>query len=291
MSRAFKCTVPECKTKPTFKRKGDLNRHMKKHDRSVTFPCPVNHCHRKEDAFYRKDKVKDHVAKVHSEHEECDCLYRNCDVKAIPLHILRFHIYQSHTPMEGDYSLPYSTVHFRCDLKECKKLISGDQVDCLQRHLRDHDRSSLRNQADIVRYMGFDVNTLAIICPICQVRLASAALFVEHLEDRHLFADPEHWRSFKASFGGHCNWDCDRLWTDYYKRDGTLADRMCPYCRQFACSGVYHPRISVIDHHLSLLSKSGDVLVFRNAIARIIPGFVYHPIFNDIRGGWPSAAC
>jgi DNA-directed RNA polymerase subunit RPC12/RpoP len=137
--------------------------------------------------------------------------------------------------------------------------------------------------------MGFDENTLEIICPICQARLVSAELFVEHLEDSHLFADPEHWKSFKTSIEDFFSRNYDTLWRHFKVVRGP-ADSRCPYCgelavrryRRFFGSDCHDDHV---DHHLSLLSKSGDVLVFRHAIARIIPYFVLHPIFNDIRGG------
>ena len=49
----------------TFARRGDLCRHAKKH-LPPEHPCPVANCDRKGDeAFYRRDKLYDHLRKKH----------------------------------------------------------------------------------------------------------------------------------------------------------------------------------------------------------------------------------
>jgi hypothetical protein len=59
----FTCGYVGCNM--TFARRGDFCRHAKKH-LPGEHPCPVANCDRKGDeAFYRRDKLYDHLRKKH----------------------------------------------------------------------------------------------------------------------------------------------------------------------------------------------------------------------------------
>lgn len=65
-NQGFKCDFPGCRSKAVFKRKYELMRHRKKHDKKDTFPCPVLGCDRSGPrAFYRLDKLHDHMRRNH----------------------------------------------------------------------------------------------------------------------------------------------------------------------------------------------------------------------------------
>ncbi|OMP83132.1 Krueppel-like factor 16 [Diplodia seriata] len=64
--KPFNCTVAGCNSKG-FMRRYELERHMRKHNRTEVFPCPVGSCpfSRQTKAFYRRDKLQSHLRKVH----------------------------------------------------------------------------------------------------------------------------------------------------------------------------------------------------------------------------------
>ena len=64
-----KYNFPGCRSKRTFKRNYELQRHMQMHEWTETFDCPAVNCkHRGPKAFYRSDKLKAYVNVAYDEH-------------------------------------------------------------------------------------------------------------------------------------------------------------------------------------------------------------------------------
>ncbi|KKY24584.1 putative transcription factor c2h2 [Diplodia seriata] len=62
--KPFNCTVTGCNSKG-FMRRYELERHMRKHNRTEVFTCPFGSCpfSRQTKAFYRRDKLQSHLRK------------------------------------------------------------------------------------------------------------------------------------------------------------------------------------------------------------------------------------
>jgi hypothetical protein len=280
-----RCAWLGCRSATIFKREYEYDRHMKKHT-GVSLPCPVQYCPRQGSrAFYRSDKLREHVKNGHTENENCRCLVEGCTTAAMPLDILRIH-FRGH-PFDLYYrALVISEYNLRrkCELKKCKKWFQ--EADQLQEHLLTHCLADRLSQGDVIKQMSFDPNTARIICPVCHQDFANSSEFVPHLGVEHLVTDGDHWLSFIKQASKHLRWFAsENLWQKRSKwqfLNLVIPQEMnfCNYCGESTLSGS-DPEY--IDHHMTLLKKTSDldkVIAARAAILRLLPDFADHPIFE-----------
>jgi hypothetical protein len=287
---------------------------MGKHTREVGLDCPVPYCPRKgERSFYRPDRLSSHLQIGHTEDEPCPCPEDGCHLTELSIKSLRLHSICAHRHLSPwmlgstlyllflrDHSV-FSEV--KCELKKCKKRLDPGS---LQKHLGDHGRDR-DSQRDVILRMGFDPSNLHIIFPICKVRVPGQHDFLDHLEELHLTTNFEHWKAFKATISEFSSprrhpWNGDAKhvsWTRLPFSRGLpfwrglpsslgLPSRLPFSSVQSTCAYCGAPAScefdKYVDHHLSLLITSGDIMRCREAIARLIPEFLCHPVFDDIRG-------
>lgn len=179
----WKCSWRGCHLK-TFKRKYELDRHMKKHT-GVSILCPIVYCSKQ---FYRPDKLDDHLRQGHTEGEEGQCQVSGCSQPPMPLVLLRVHArYHSRYRMFSELTSSRGFLQglnnhgweVKCDLKKCKRWFYRPSE--LQKHLETHDLGDRVAQWDIVKRMGFDPNTLQVICPVCAQQFRNPTRFESHL--------------------------------------------------------------------------------------------------------------
>jgi len=272
-----KCLWIGCQSVAIFKRKFEYDRHMRKHTRAVSIPCPVQYCPRQGSrAFYRWDKLSDHLKTGHMESEKCRCLVEGCRVTNIPLCLLRYHARWHRIPSAATFNhdfvhtLKATTFRSKCDLRRCKRWFV--ETNELHEHLSTHSLDERLTQSDVIREMGFDPNTIAIVCPVCQQHCADCSEFRTHLEAAHLVTE-EHWFSFKAQISVEWITDMWRfpfMWCHYHK-----TDILCNYC------GMSGPlsQLAWQEHCDDLLKKQDldEVIASRTAILRLYPEFSNHP--------------
>ena len=283
----LKCKWPGCRSSRTFKRKYEYNRHMKKHTRTISLPCPVVYCPRQGSrAFYRWDKLFDHLRTGHTEDEPCKCLVDGCTTTQMPLNLLRLHArhhdidINKHPNLATSYDflkvLRSFSMARKCDLKKCKRWIGADGTGYLQQHLRQHSLEDRRSQSDVIKNMGYDPTTAEIICPLCQKHFADSAQFIPHLETTHLATNSYHWLTFKRHVLADSPTTTRYIWRGWENKDGSSEDCYCTFCNNYASS----QSSSWIDHHLGLLVMSDDIKAVRARILRLLPEFADHPIFE-----------
>jgi len=209
-----------------------------------------------------------------------------CTAANIPLNLLRVHARHHYVPVTSpqlQFSYDFvkmlcsSELNRKCDLRRCKRWFSGYAADALQQHLSTHPLDERLAQSDVIREMGFDPNTIAIVCPICQQHFANSSLFVPHLEAAHLATDGGHWLSFSAQVSDHMV--RPKIW------EPSLADVryrydqfLCHYCgmKRSNCDEAWR------GHCINLLKTQNldEVVASRAVILRLLPDFASHPVFE-----------
>lgn len=262
---------------------------MKVHTRLVSIPCPVQYCPRQGSrAFYRWDKLSDHLRNGHTESEECRCLVEGCTAANIPLSLLRFHARHHYVRIASpqlQFSYDFvkmlcsSESNRKCDLRRCKRWFAGYAADTLQQHLSTHSLDERLAQSNIIREMGFDPNTIAIVCPICQRHFANSSQFVPHLEATHLATDGGHWLSFSAQVSDHMAHP--HIWEPSFGDVGVRSrydQFMCHHCGETELNRDK----AWSNHCIGLLKKQNldEVVASRAIILRLLPDFASHPVLE-----------
>ncbi|OCK78369.1 hypothetical protein K432DRAFT_444679 [Lepidopterella palustris CBS 459.81] len=297
-TEGLKCKWPGCRSNKTFKRKYEYNRHMKKHTRTVSLPCPVVYCPRQGSrSFYRWDKLFDHLRTGHTEDETCRCLVDGCTAPQMPLNLLRLHARYHDVDINKHPNLAtscdflkilrsFSTAR-KCDLKKCKRWLSADETGSLQEHLLRHPLDDRRSQSEVIEKMGYDPITAEIVCPLCQQHFTDSVQFAPHLETTHLTTDPAHWLSFKHHVPADSPAAARYIWRGWENKEGASEDCYCRHCGDYASSQSN----KWIDHHLGLLAMSNEIRVARPRILRLLPAFADHPVFKADMPTVHRAAC
>ncbi|OCL15100.1 hypothetical protein AOQ84DRAFT_136847 [Glonium stellatum] len=292
---ALECGFPGCHSRATFERKYELQRHMKKHERQVTYPCPAIDCDRIGlRSFYRMDKPVHHLRTGHGNNDSYRCPLEECSVGPMPIEGIalhtRDHRYTSNRMLRVFQRIPRDKR--QCMLKGCSKQLS---IWNMQSHLTSRTINHRMKETSVIQRMGYDAETGKIICPLCKALLCNHDRFITHLEYDHFIADPAHFSKFKESTndmplpGPRYSWKSwmphsyltvlGSNWTMVGSNWTGLQGRTCPTYRQPASSG---DRPGHVDHHLQLRADL-DVRPYRWDILRLWPEFDSHPVFNDIK--------
>lgn len=243
---------------------------MKKHTRSVTYYCPVLSCN---STFYRGDKFRNHLVKMHGDDDQATCSFPNCATGPMPLDLLRLHT-QNHRKVPKDSVCSvlngFLVSQRRCPLPSCNSTMDISKV---HQHLTQHGSACVKENKDAIVAAGYDDQTLEPICPFCNGCNwihASKNLF-DHIQRWHLVTDRMHYQVFEQ-------WEilkfleelvtAPRLWRFYFFDRYTLN---CQACNE-----------SSTDHHRSMLKDIDDIRPFRRAVLRVWPEFSAHPVFDDI---------
>lgn len=120
-----------------FSRKSDLERHVQtKHSSDRTYLCPVDTCDRSVDGFKRKDKLDDHIKKVHARFQ---CTFDHCESKVLEIekqvHLDQFHDGKPELAPSPSRMMGRSGI-FECNLFGCESTISKFKISSACKHLR-----------------------------------------------------------------------------------------------------------------------------------------------------------
>jgi hypothetical protein len=291
-SNALKCDFLGCHSRATFKRKYELQRHMKKHERKETYPCPAIDCDRKGSrSFYRVDKLSHHLRTGHGDNDSYLCPLAKCLTNPMSFDEMKLHAsshVREHNPVVGCF-LKIPTSQRQCMLKNCLKRLNILEM---QSHLLDHTMNERLREATVIRQMGYDAETVKVICPLCKLLLGNHEEFAAHLQSVHLITDSAHLAKFQKSvantipysfFLNDLIWETWRVWHHHVD---TLESMLCPTCGQPALARsqlALAGQLNEIDHHLQLLVKPDEIRPYRGDILRLFPRFGSHPVFDDVR--------
>jgi hypothetical protein len=163
-----KCNFPDCRSKATFKRKYDLDRHMKKHDPKTFYNCPAVDCKsRGNKAFYRADKFKVHILAAHNRDTLFACPVTGCHSSSVPLSgcWLPFHA-RNHYFEKSSFGSIMAQIEWPlpCPIVTCsaKLPLAELRVHTLLEH-SDAERHVVRPESATY---GFDFVTGDAICPV-----------------------------------------------------------------------------------------------------------------------------
>lgn len=285
---ALKCDFPGCHSRATFKRKYELQRHMKKHERKETYPCPAIDCDRKGSrSFYRADKLVHHLGTGHGDNDSYLCPLARCltnpmSFDEIKLHA-RSHGWGHNSVVDTLHRIP--AIQRQCMLKNCLKRLGSWRM---QSHLLDHTMNERLEEAVVIQQMGYDAETVKVICPLCKLLLRDRGEFAAHLQSVHLTTDSAHLAKFQESVANTINgsfpnnliWKIWKTWIVKFPHWDTVKSMLCPTCGQPASTGRPVDRI---DHHLQLLPDQNEVRPYRWDILRLCPDFGTHPVFDDVK--------
>ena len=283
-SSALKCDFPGCHSRATFKRKYELQRHMRKHERKEMYPCPAIDCDRKGSrSFYRVDKLAHHLRTRHGDNDSYLCPLAGCltnpvSFDGIKLHA-RSHFRENNSVVETLRRIPAR--QRQCMLKNCLKRLDISEM---QSHLLGHTMNERLQDAAVIRQMGYDTETVKVICPLCKLLLHNHGEFAAHLQSVHLTTDSPHLVEFRKSLD-NVVYDCERnvIWCPWWVRYGcedTVKFMVCPTCGQPAST---QGPVERINHHLQLLTDQDEVHPYRLDILRLYPDFGTHPVFDDVK--------
>jgi len=284
-SSALKCDFPGCHSRATFKRKYELQRHMKKHERKETYPCPAIDCDRKGSrSFYRADKLVHHLRTGHGDNDSYLCPLARCltnpmSFDEIKLHA-RSHDYRHNSVVETLRRIP--ATQRQCMLKICLKRLDILEM---QSHLLDHTMNERLEEAAVIQQMGYDAEMVKVICPLCKLLLCNHEEYAAHLQSVHLTTNSTHLAQFRESVAKFA-WDFEfqkSIWYSWgvrYLCGDTVKSMVCPTCGQPASTRRLVDRI---DHHLQLLPDQNEVRPYRWDILRLCPDFGTHPVFDDVK--------
>ncbi|OCL08970.1 hypothetical protein AOQ84DRAFT_30485 [Glonium stellatum] len=280
-----RCDFPGCRSKKTFKRNYELQRHRKKHDRAETFDCPAVNCkYRGSKAFYRPDKLKAHVDAAHDENTMFACPIAGClsARTAVSRNILALHI-RNH---DHGACKPYWS-HFKA-LENCDKSRSCPvegctqklDIDSLQEHIMQHGEDERKASHIGITIGGFDPSTAFITCPFldCQIRSQNLTAFHGHINE-HTISDIDHFTAWRDGISPRMT-DNSAPWQIWViaRADSNI---VCPICNTNAEFEWDSLRRSV-SHQLSLLKPPKELYQYREQILSLYPDFSTHPVFDDV---------
>ncbi len=259
------CSYKRCTHGRPFARKCDLDRHVRaKHSKEKPFVCPVYGCYQKQrqSAFARKDKLLDHIGRLHVAETLAKCPIAQCGFGPSSCDLMSVHLSRAHGTL----------------------LISG---------VREYKGSSIGAWAIIEAAKHYRLK-----CPVpgCNVRRDDANTLWKHVEHVHgtrmLLHDPQIVTKFhemriiptKAECK-HIAEDkatlqlkvCSCLYTDFVQR--------CPLCCTDCVSGGPYVTSQFAIHmekfHLPHLSR--EIAAIRQARQQLL---ALHPYYFGHREEW-----
>lgn len=282
------CTFPGCTRKEAFRRKFELNRHMKKHTRNISYGCPIAACNRRGlRAFYRDDKLRAHIQSVHEDFEQSLCPVSSCGQGPLQYDLLRVHLsahraYDAPETSALRYAVSSYEERRRCPVEKCRvgrsRWMPSYKIPGPRGHLMLHDEGERQEQRASIASKGYDAASGSLICPICKHLCPKELDFRRHLGDTHMTVT-EHARLYVDAIrsrmgendGQWCIWDNIRY--------SVKETAQCPAC-QFIPD--WHSNDQPLNHP-GLITPTEGLYTHRREILCIFPDFHRHPVFDDVR--------
>lgn len=136
------------------------------------------------------------------------------------------------------------------------------------------------------------IKGIEVLCPMCSCLCSDHASFENHFDTVHAIAASEwlHFQSWKRYRHGRWMREHQRIprpWRSLcHAKIETQIEIRCPACEYYIPSGnpqTWGPhRYVKTDHHLDMLANPDDIKPFRREILRLYPGFVTHPVWDDM---------
>ena len=278
----LKCSFPGCRSKRTFNRKYELNRHAKIHTPQQKFDCPAINCkYVGTKAFYRVDKFRDHMDSAHNQDTLYLCTQDGCSLALVPMKLLILvahigkHIVSWRSLLWHCREALLRHCYCRCPVKGCSKLFSHSYL--LRAHILEHDEGDRQASSVELAARGFDFADGSLICPVsdCQIRVPTLIEFEMHFID-HLFSDPDHYRTWMIDAFGNVPF-CKQWGKKIPFQPGTLGAVTCSSCNKTI------DQADVSSHHLQLLKDPEELRGCREQVLRMYPDFDSHPVFDDLK--------
>ncbi|KAF7504261.1 hypothetical protein GJ744_002519 [Endocarpon pusillum] len=279
---SLKCDFPGCPSKKTFRRKYELQRHMKKHTQQKRLDCPAVNCKfRGPKAFYRPDKLKAHVLAGHGEQTLFACPVAGCFSARTPLSsraFLSVHIRNHSLGQYGGYLPALGSLDQvrTCPVESCLKKLSPYS---LKGHVLQHTEAERAAYRIKIAAAGLDHLSGCVICPVisCRITLPDLPAFQDHLID-HIALAPNHFRAWRAKTRTttlSTLWERDLHQRPWESRYGNLYFLQvdCPAC------GLRREQNA---HPFDLLKDPMNLHACREEILQLYPGIGWHPIFDDV---------
>lgn len=283
----IRCTHEKCKfSKATFKRASDLKRHQLKHEGN-TFDCSAVGCNRRGiKAFYRPDKLREHICRAHGHEAQCCCPSQGCQFGPVPLlflalHIGRFdHLSDVYYTWSRLFSGPF------CPLRPCRKPLE-DNIK-LTDHLRqNHSERDRIAQSSSMYAASLDPATCESICPVCGERPGNLAVSFGHLFLEHM-VDKDHFQEWLTVVNDNrankaipnitiMDFVTSDLWSAPRSPLGT--DVLCPRCSNYTTQNFW-PALS---EHKEMEIISPELVANREAVLRLFPVLGFHSVFEDLK--------
>lgn len=275
----IKCKWPGCRSKATFKRNYELQRHMKKHSREQTFDCPAVNCrYRGAKGFYRADKLKDHVNAAHDDETLFTCPVIGClsALNSLPRGLLSIHIRNHINGACKPYWSYFAALELKSEIRACPvgKCQAKLEIYKLGGHIHQHSEEDRVTHQATITSAGFNAINGHSICPVCEFQSSSLQDLHDHIDAVHLVLDPEHFSEWKMTIsksisGPLLPWKgCDIV--------RAPNNPICPVCNNTTPPGLH------ATHHLDLLRDSKELHRYREQILKLYPEFGSHPVFDDV---------
>lgn len=268
-----------------FKRKYELDRHMKKHRKEKTYGCTAHGSGRRgHKTFYRLDKLNDHINSAHDEQTRFTCPAPGCRIDQLTKDSMKVHC-SKHTRFIEDTAVSdslrmwYRLEVLPCPMQSCHKIYWSPGH--LLEHLRTHTEEERTAQSAAIAAAGYDAITCEVVCPMCDRRCLDHHAFADHLEVNHLLNDGECLLQWKGCLAPPERDESRNVWEKWYCCHGKKGESVitCPTCGSFFWVG----RWNEMDHYLTFLTPNEQIYPYRREILRLLPEFQTHPVFDDLR--------
>lgn len=317
---AWNCLYKECSHLGTFRRRYELNRHIRvRHEGGKSFSCPYRGCFKGRHApsFARPDKLTAHIRAVHHRQagQSLICPAENCVAPPLELDLLGMHIKKRHLGIA--YSLESlralanaaSPEYWHCPLWNCGVAI---RLPSVLTHLLGHSPGELESIADELLSVNYvlvrgstpvfatpewagqhlDSTRIAgvrVLCPVCALECDDHAAFESHIDEVHLVHrnKQRHFRSWRDYAREHNIWrkgETLKPWTKWEPRRAWKRIQ-CPSCdfyQPVLRIDRYYRYKKVVDHHIGMLADPEEIKPYRRDILKLYPDFATHPIWNDM---------
>ncbi|KAI9857195.1 MAG: hypothetical protein M1813_008557 [Trichoglossum hirsutum] len=182
------CLHIGCKSKRTFGRVAELQRHIHKHLPKELFECLVRSCkYRGAKAFYRLDKCVEHMRKDH-EFDNITCPINGCGLsqiraelgKHVGTHSLESRSSSCHAISRLGFN--YLDDFYQCPIEGCGTETLGD-IDSMRTHIGCHPLELRRKFSNRITQLGCNWRYALYRCPVdgCETEHKGRGGFSRHL--------------------------------------------------------------------------------------------------------------
>jgi hypothetical protein len=193
-----------------------------------------------------------------------------------------------------------SPCYRRCPLWRCASIVHlSDLID----HLSHRATWELQDSAAELRLEGYTVindtckceaqaclcptTRIGINCPMCADILQTHESLRDHIDGEHLVVEHEKahfqvWRQHAIGSSDFSQSTGSRHWL-HWREWERLKSKMTIWCPRTSC-GYFTMRntSSKIDHQKSMLVAPAAIRPFHQAILKLYPDFITHPVWDDL---------